>query len=96
MDLKLALQAAGISQETIESWQSRFQNWLIEDKTFDSEKCIGTTGKQFDDAIDSVLSLATVVGFVEGNAHIHQGADRLDGHIIGPGQQPTGVNDYVY
>jgi hypothetical protein len=95
LPVKLALEAAGLPDETITSWQSCFQNWLIEDKTFDAEKGIGTTGKQFDDAIDSVLSLAAVVGFVQGKAHIHQGDDALDGHIIGPGLQPVEVENHV-
>ncbi|MCA9247910.1 MAG: hypothetical protein KDA42_12360, partial [Planctomycetales bacterium] len=44
----------------------------------------GSTGKAFDDAIDSLLCLVASSAFAIGNAHVHQ-KRTSDGHIIGPG-----------
>lgn len=85
LPVERALRIAGLPEEKITSWQNQFKEWLISDKTFNDVTKIGLTGKKFDDAIDSVLSLSAVVGFVEGHAHIHLGDDSKDGHIIGPG-----------
>ena len=90
LPIELALTSAGLSKETISCWQIGFTEWLINDQTFDPCRKIGSTGKQFDDAIDSVLSLSAVVSFVNGRAHIHQGADPEDGHIIGCGLRGAG------
>ena len=49
----------------------------------------GVTGKCFDDAIDSMLSLIAAASFLDGRAHLHQGDDPQDGHIIGPGLPPS-------
>lgn len=91
LPVELALSAAGLSDETITRWHSQFLSWLVSDQTFNASTKIGRTGKKFDDAIDSVLSLSAVVGFVEGHAHIHQGLDPKDGHIVGPGLLSIGT-----
>lgn len=91
LPFELALSAAGLSNETITCWHNQFLSWLVSDQTFNASMKIGKTGKKFDDAIDSVLSLSAVVGFVEGHAHIHQGVDPKDGHIIGPGRLSMGT-----
>lgn len=83
---------AGIDDDTRLSWVDKIKQWLADDGVFDEKTGIGFTGKRFDDAIDSVLSLAAVVGFVNGNAHIHQGLDPEDGHIIGPGTMVMAQN----
>lgn len=85
LPVKRALRIAGLPEDKITCWQNQFAKWLISDQTLDAATKIGLTGKKFDDAIDSVLSLSAVVGFVEGHAHIHLGDDSKDGHIIGPG-----------
>jgi hypothetical protein len=75
------LQVAGLKAE----WASDFWKWLTTERdgiVCDSE---GVTGKCFDDAIDSMLSLIAAAAFVDGNSHVHQGEKPLDGHIIGPG-----------
>lgn len=77
--------SAGMDPETRSSWLHDFGQWLAADGVFDDDSKIGCTGKSFDDAVDSVLSLSAVIAFVTGNAHIHQGIDPEDGHIIGPG-----------
>ena len=85
LPITLALKLAGLPASAIDTWQEAFAEWLTRDGVFDASTKVGQTGKQFDDAIDSVLSLAAVVAFTEGRAHIHQGPDPKDGHIIGPG-----------
>jgi len=78
--IKPCLDVAGLSGG---EWFDAFWQWLREDAAFvrGSE---GITGKGFDDAIDSMLSLVAAAAFASGNAHVHQG-NPDDGHIIGPG-----------
>ena len=64
-------------------WLSALWDWLSKEEMIVSGN-EGKTGKSFDDAIDSMLSLIAAVSFVDAHAHIHQGDDPLDGHIIGP------------
>jgi hypothetical protein len=80
-----ALNTGGVDEDCRSRWLEDFRRWLIEDGVFNEVTRIGQTGKQFDDAVDSVLSLSAAVAYVMGNAHIHQGIDPDDGHIIGPG-----------
>jgi hypothetical protein len=74
----------------VDEWISAFWNWLVTDDhfVFGHE---GKTGKGFDDAIDSMLALISAMSFVDGSAHIHQGKNPMDGHIIGPGM-PHKIN----
>ena len=87
--LRPALNAASLDDRTINRWLSSFGQWLHNDGVVTDDPAEGAAGKKFDDAMDSVLSLAAAVGFVEGAAHIHQGAVE-DGHIIGPGVRWSG------
>ena len=42
-------------------------------------------GKMLDDVVDSLICLATAIGYASGNAHVWQDLNHLeDGHIIGP------------
>lgn len=43
-------------------------------------------GKLFDDIIDAVNCLFTAVAFCQNSAHVWEGSDPQDGHIIGPGK----------
>ncbi len=79
--LRPCLDMAGLNAD---GWLSAFWGWLSKDKLFVSGH-EGKTGKGFDDAIDSMLSLIAAASFADGHAHVHQGDDPLDGHIIGPG-----------
>ena len=81
-----AFKVAGIEHECLTRWCSNFRRWLIDDGVFDETSKTGRTGKYFDDSVDSVLSLSAAVAFALGKAHVHQGSDTDDGHIIGPGQ----------
>jgi hypothetical protein len=58
---------------------------LRHDKVITDDPAEGRSGKSFDDCLDSFLSLTAVVAFVDGIAHVHQGNDPSDGHIVGPG-----------
>lgn len=79
--LRPCLEVAGMNAD---GWLSAFWGWLSKDRLFMSGR-EGKTGKGFDDAIDSMLSLIAAASFADGCAHVHQGSDALDGHIIGPG-----------
>ncbi|MBN9519458.1 hypothetical protein J0H58_13200 [bacterium] len=79
--LRPCLELAGLNAD---GWLSRFWDWLSKDEVVVTG-VEGATGKCFDDAIDSVLSLIAAVSFIDGSAHVHQGDDPQDGHIIGPG-----------
>jgi len=79
------LEVAGLNAD---AWMAPFWNWLVQDRSIVSG-AEGVTGKTFDDAIDSMLSLIAAVAFVNGCAHVHQGDDPQDGHIIGPGMPHT-------
>jgi len=80
-----AFAAAGLPADVRARWLNSVSSWLVADGVLDEKTGIARTGKQFDDSIDSVLSLAAAVGIVLGQAHIHQGEDPADGYIIGPG-----------
>ncbi|MDA8745244.1 hypothetical protein N9N28_11470 [Rubripirellula amarantea] len=84
--LKRAMSLAGCDDSLISDWTLSFKTWLENSTCFDKEAGIGFTGKAFDDAVESVLSLTAAMAFVDGKAHIHSGTDPEDGHIIGPGQ----------
>lgn len=84
--VKKAMSLAGCDISLISDWTWSFKTWLESSTCFDKEGGIGFTGKAFDDAVESVLSLTAAMAFVEGKAHIHSGTDPEDGHIIGPGQ----------
>jgi hypothetical protein len=85
------LDVAGLNSER---WLTAFWSWLSSDQFFKSGvEGVGVTGKCFDDAIDSMLSLIAAVAFIDGHAHVHQGSDPLDGHIIGPGLPTERVSD---
>jgi hypothetical protein len=78
------LEVAGLDAD---EWMSAFWGWLSKDRLVVSG-VEGKTGKCFDDAIDSMLSLIAAASYVDGHAHVHQGDDPMDGHIIGPGLPP--------
>jgi hypothetical protein len=82
--LQAAFKATQLPDDTVDSWLQSFRDWLILDGTLNKNTGHGVTGKKFDDAVDSVLSLTAAVAMVQGVAHVHQG-DPDDGHIIGPG-----------
>ncbi len=85
--LKRAMLLAGCDDSLISNWTLSFKTWIETNSTcFDNVARIGFTGKAFDDAVESVLSLTAAMAFVDGKAHIHSGTDPEDGHIIGPGQ----------
>lgn len=84
--LKRAMSLAGCDDSLISDWTLSFRSWLENSTCFDKRVSIGFTGKAFDDAVESVLSLTAAMAFVDGKAHIHSGTDPEDGHIIGPGQ----------
>jgi hypothetical protein len=79
-----ALRAGGLQASDCHRWLEQIQQWFIEDGVYDPAQNVACTGKKFDDAIDSVLSLSSAVALANGAAHIHQ-RDPQDGHIIGPG-----------
>ena len=79
--LRPCLEVAGLN---VHDWLSSFWKWLTTEQVIVGG-IEGVTGKSFDDAVDSMLSLIAAVAFVDGNSHLHQGENPLDGHIIGPG-----------
>jgi len=80
--LEPCIRAAGVAPA---EWVDAFWDWLCQNKeVIRGPKAV--SGKALDDAIDSMLSLVAAVAFADGKAHIHQGADPKDGHIVGPGQ----------
>jgi len=83
-----ALSAASLDAATCERWLSSFFDRLKEDLVVTDDPAEGRSGKKFDDCMDSVLSLTAAVAFAEGKAHVHQGDDPEDGHIVGPGLPP--------
>jgi hypothetical protein len=83
--IDLAFRTALVDCNCRSRWLGDVRQWLAADGVFDKNTLIGKTGKQFDDVIDSVLSLSAAVAYAMGTAHIHQGTDPEDGHIIGPG-----------
>ncbi len=92
-----AMRAASVDSKTCELWCESFLARLRLDKVVTDDPAEGRSGKSFDDCVDSVLSLMAAVAFVEGVAHVHQGDDPSDGHIVGPGmptlaQQQEGDN----
>lgn len=80
-----AMRAACLDHKTCERWYEAFLGQLRHDKVVTDDPAEGRSGKSFDDCVDSVLSLTAAVAFVEGIAHVHQGNDPSDGHIVGPG-----------
>jgi hypothetical protein len=66
-------------------WFDAFWGWLREDAAFARGSEV-ITGKGFDDAIDSMLSLFAAAAFASGKAHVRQG-NPDEGHIIDPGVQ---------
>jgi hypothetical protein len=82
--LRPCLEVAGLNAE---AWFSSFWKWLSADQ-FVVSGGVGTTGKCFDDAIDSMLSLIAAASLVDGHAHVYQGDNPQDGHIVGPGLSP--------
>jgi len=80
-----SMEIAGASSALVKCWTGQFEAWLESSACFNIEHQIGFTGKSFDDAVESVLSLTAAMAFADGTAHIHRGTDPEDGHIIGPG-----------
>lgn len=80
-----AFRTVSLEPAVCERWFTAFIERLRLDKVVTDNPAEGRSGKAFDDCVDSVLSLTTAVAFVEGIAHVHQGHDPSDGHIIGPG-----------
>jgi len=79
--LEPCIRAAGVEPAV---WVDAFWNWLNQDKDV-VRGPRALSGKALDDAIDSMLSLVAAIAFADGNAHMHQGHDPSDGHIVGPG-----------
>lgn len=80
-----AMRAACLDDETCERWYQTFLKQLRHDNVITDDPAEGRSGKSFDDCVDSFLSLTAAVAFVDGIAHVHQGKDPNDGHIVGPG-----------
>jgi hypothetical protein len=82
--VKPCLNCAGLDTD---EWFESLWNWMLSEhgRVRCDHTNEGKTGKCFDDAIDSMLSLVAAAAFVDGRAHMHQGDDPADGHIIGPG-----------
>lgn len=65
--------------------------WLETDGHFRLDDDCYRGGKLVDDAVDTMICLATALSYARGCAHVWQDPGRLDdGHIIGPGC-PQGV-----
>jgi hypothetical protein len=79
------MRAACLDDETCERWYQTFLEQLRHDNVIKDDPAEGRSGKSFDDCVDSFLSLTAAVAFVDGIAHVHQGKDPNDGHIVGPG-----------
>jgi hypothetical protein len=80
-----AMRAACLDDTTCERWYETFLKQLRRDKVITDDPAEGRSGKSFDDCVDSFLSLTAAIAFVDGIAHVHQGNDPYDGHIVGPG-----------
>ena len=80
-----AMRAARLDEVTCERWYETFIEQLRHDQVITDDPAEGRTGKTFDDCVDSLLSLTAAVAFAQGIAHVHQGANPRDGHIVGPG-----------
>jgi hypothetical protein len=81
-----AMRAAAIGEACSRRWLNAIIERLRGDGILDPQgSMIGVPGKPLDDCIDSFLSLMACVSFANGTAHVHQGADSSDGHIVGPG-----------
>ena len=85
LPMQAAFIAARLHEQTQQQWLSSFHRHLIHQQVYNPATDVGVTGKRFDDAVDSVLSLSAAVAITDGVAHVHQGSNPLDGHIIGPG-----------
>lgn len=90
LTVERTMELAELDGTVIKRWLHQFENWLEDSCCFDREHRIGLTGKAFDDAVESVLSLIAAVAFVDGTSHVHRGNDPEDGHIIGPGRNQSG------
>jgi len=66
-------------------------NWLLNDPTWqDSAHYRG--GKLLDDAVDTMICLATSLSYAHRTAHVWQNPQcTADGHIIGPGLSNDGM-----
>jgi hypothetical protein len=61
--------------------------WMLADGTWQTNPGEYRGGKLLDDVVDSMICLATAVGYAHGLAHVWQDpAQPGDGHIIGPGK----------
>ncbi len=83
--LKPALKTALLDDQTQTRWLETIAEFLRKDGVITEKPPEGKSGKKFDDAIDSVLSLTAAIALANGAAHVHQGDEAEDGHIVGPG-----------
>jgi hypothetical protein len=84
-----AMRSAHLDANTSDRWYETFLKQLRHDNVITDEPAEGRSGKYFDDCVDSFLALMAAVAFVDGIAHVHQGNDPYDGHIVGPGLPTT-------